>query len=71
MQSLCAEELCTMNKGMKGVVSVQLCLERQLESGVFTTQMGRRNAREYWQKLPAGRLQAPRDDAQRTVQRNI
>ena len=24
-----------MDKGMKGVVSVQLCLEGQLESGVF------------------------------------
>jgi len=67
MQALCAEELCTMDKGMKGVVSVLLCLERQLESGVFTTQVGRRNAREHWQKLHAGRLQAPRDDAQRTV----
>ena len=59
MQALCAEELCTMIKGMKGVVSVQLCLERQLESGEFTTQVGRRNAREHWQKLPAGRYRHP------------
>jgi len=48
MQALCAEELCTMSKGMKGLVSVQLCLERQLENGVFPTQVGRWNAREYW-----------------------
>jgi len=49
----------------KRVVSVQLCLERQLESGMFPLQVGRWNAREYWKKLPAGRYQAPRDDAQR------
>jgi len=48
MQALCAEELCTMDKGMKGVVSVQLCLERQLERGVFPAQVGRWNAREHW-----------------------
>jgi len=40
-----------------------LCLERQLESGMFPAQVGRWNAREYWQKLPACRFQAPRDDA--------
>ena len=37
-----------MEKGMKGVVSAQLCLERQLESGVFPTQVGQWNAREQW-----------------------
>jgi len=58
----CARKLCTVDKG---VVSVQLCLERQLESGMFPLQVGRWNAREYWKKLPAGRYQAPRDDAQR------
>jgi len=43
MQALCAEELCTMDKDMKGwlLVSVQLRLERQLENGVFPTQVGR------------------------------
>ena len=34
MQALCAKKLYTTDKGMKGVVSVQLCLERQLESGI-------------------------------------
>ena len=48
MQALCAEELCTMDKGMKGMVSVQLCLEGQLENGAFPTQVGRWDAREYW-----------------------
>jgi len=47
MQALCAEELYAMGKGEKGVVSVQLCLESQRESGVFLTQVGRWNAREY------------------------
>jgi len=47
MQVLCVEELCTMDMGMRGV-ALQLCLERQLESGVFPTQVGRWNAREYW-----------------------
>ena len=32
--SVCAEELT--DKDMKGVVSVQLCLEHQLESGMFS-----------------------------------
>jgi len=36
---LCAEELCTTDKGMKRVVSVQLFLECQLEAGVFPTQV--------------------------------
>jgi len=48
MQALCAKKLCTTDKGMKGVVSVQLCLERQLESGMFPAQVGRWNTREYW-----------------------
>jgi len=53
MQALCAEGQalcpeCTMDKGMNGVVSVQMCLERQLESGMFPTQVGRWNAREHW-----------------------
>jgi len=43
MQALCAEELCNMDKGMKGVIGVQLCLECQLES-VFPMQVGRWNA---------------------------
>jgi len=47
MQALCAEGLCAMDKGMKGVVSIHLCPERQLESGVFSTQVGRWNASEY------------------------
>jgi len=34
-----------MDKGMKGVVSIQLCLERQLKSAVFPTQVGRWDAR--------------------------
>jgi len=41
MQVLCAEGLCTMDKGMKGVVSIQLYLERQLKNGVFPRQVGR------------------------------
>jgi len=48
MQVLCAKKLFTMDKSMKEVVSVQLCLERQLESGMFPAQVGRWNAREYW-----------------------
>jgi len=36
-----------MDKGMEGMVSVLLFLERQLESGVFLTQVGRWNARDY------------------------
>jgi len=46
MQALCAEEVYAMDKDMKGVVGVQLCLERQLKSGVFPSQVGRWNARE-------------------------
>jgi len=63
MPAQCAEELCTTDKGMKGVVSVQLRLERQLESEMFPTQVGQWNAREYWYELPASRFHAPRDDA--------
>jgi len=36
MQALCAEELCTMEKGVKGVVTGQLCLERQLKGVIVT-----------------------------------
>jgi len=35
MQALCAVKLYTVDKGMKGVVSFQLCLGGQLKSGVF------------------------------------
>jgi len=48
MHELCAEELCTLDKGMKGVVNVQLCTECQVESKIFPTQVDRWNAREYW-----------------------
>jgi len=44
MQALCTKQLCPMDKGMKGVVSVQLCLERHLESGIFPMQVGWWNA---------------------------
>jgi len=47
MQELCAEGLCTMDKGIKEVISIQLCLERRLESEVFLTQVGRWNAPEH------------------------
>jgi len=47
MQALCAEELYAMDKGMKRMVGIHLCLERQLEIGVFPTEMGRWNARQY------------------------
>jgi len=47
-QALCAEELYAMDKGMKEVVGIQLCLERQLKSGVFPTQVDWWKAREYW-----------------------
>jgi len=36
-----------MDKGIKEVISIQLCLERQLESDVFHTQVDRWNAREH------------------------
>jgi len=48
MQALCDEELCAMDKGMKGVVGIRLCLERQLESGVCPTQVIRWNACKNW-----------------------
>jgi len=48
MQALCAEGLCTIDKSLKGVVSIQLCMERQLETSMFLTQVGRWNARESW-----------------------
>jgi len=55
MQALYAEELCTMDKSMKGVVSIQLWQERQLENGVFPTQVGRWNARKTGKSsLPVG-----------------
>jgi len=44
MQALCAKELYTMDKCMKGVVGIQLFLEHQFESGAFLTQVGRWNA---------------------------
>jgi len=31
---LCAQELYAMDKGMEGMTGIQLCLERQLKSGV-------------------------------------
>ena len=37
-----------MDKSMKWVVGVQLCLERQLENGMLPAQVDRWNAREYW-----------------------
>jgi len=46
MLALCAEELYAMDKGRKGVVGIQVCLERQLKSGVFSTQVGQWNGRE-------------------------
>jgi len=46
MQALCAKKLCTMDKSMKEVVSVQLCLESQLENGMLPAQLGRWSARE-------------------------
>jgi len=46
MQALCAKELYAMDKGMNGVVGIQLCLERQPKSGVFPAQVDLYNARE-------------------------
>jgi len=56
---------------MEGVVSVQLCLERQLQSKVFPTQVGRWNVESTSKIYFTGRFQAPRDDVQHTVQGNI
>ena len=65
------QETVHYGQGMKGVVSVQLCLERQLQSKVFPTQVGRWNAESTSKIYFTGRFQAPRDDVQHTVQRNI